>query len=120
MPIANNSSTYALIIVSLGILGVIVSFLVTDKKKNTIALALSVLVVGMGLFQFASSSVRQWRMSRRISKLQETQRLNLEALQSRLRDATEKARKSPGSTPVAAPAPAPSPAPAPASSNKRK
>lgn len=117
MPIAGNT-TYALVIVSLGILGVIVSFLITDRKKYIIALALSLLVVGMGAFQFVGSSLRQWRTSRRIAKLQETQRLNLEALQARLREANEKGR--PGK-PSAAPAPSAPEAPAaPAAPAKKK
>jgi len=106
MPNAGNS-TYSLVIISLGILGVIISFLVTDKKKYYIAIALSLLVVCMGLFGFIGSSVQGWRMSRRISKLQETQRLNLEALQSRLRDASERAKaNAPGSV-KGAPVPTP-------------
>jgi|GEM_PF-2720709 cytochrome c biogenesis protein CcdA len=116
---ATGNSTYALVIISLGILGIIISFLVPDKKRYFIALGLSLLVVAMGLFEFASAGFSRFRMARRISKLQETQRLNLEALQSRLREAAEKARK-PGTAPVAgAPAPAPAAAPAPARPRKR-
>ncbi len=109
MPIAGNNSTYALVIVSLGILGIIVSFLITEKKKYIAALVMSLFVVVMGLFQFATASFSQWQTHRRISKLQESQRLNLEALQSRLREASEKARAggavapSPAGVPAAAP-----------------
>jgi Tfp pilus assembly protein PilX len=119
---ATGNSTYALVIISLGILGVIISFLVPDKKRYFIALGLSLLVVVMGLFEFASAGFSRFRMARRISKLQETQRLNLEALQSRLRDAAERARK-PGASPTAGvpvPAPAPVRAAAPAPARPRK
>ena len=68
------------VIVSLGILGIIVSFLVTDRKKYITALILSMFVIAMGLFQSVSSSVRQWQTQRRIANLQEQQRLNLQAL----------------------------------------
>ena len=104
---ATGNSTYALVVISLGILGIIISFLVPDKKRYFIAMGLSLLVVLMGLFEFASAGFSRFRMARRISQLQQTQRLNLEALQSRLREAAEKARK-PGAMPTAgAPVPAP-------------
>jgi hypothetical protein len=102
MPNAGGS-TYALVIVSLGILGVVVSFLITDRKKYFIGLALSGLIVALGLFQFAGASYRQWSASRRFAKMQETQRLNMEALHTRLREASEKSRKTPSSTPAPAP-----------------
>ncbi len=116
-----GSSTYSLVIVSLGILGVIVSFLITDKKKYYIALVLSLLVVCMGLFGFIGSSIQGWRMSRRISKLQETQRLNLETLQARLRDASQRARANAPTNVKGAPVPVPvTPATLPASVVKKK
>lgn len=119
MPIA-GTSTYALVIVSLGILGVIVSFLITERKKYVIALSLSLLVIVMGAFQFVTSSLRQWRTAHRIARLQESQRLNLEALQSRLREASDRARANPAA-PAVAPTPASAPAvQAPAPAKKKK
>jgi LPXTG-motif cell wall-anchored protein len=115
---ATGNSTYALVIISLGILGIIISFLVPNRKKYFIAMGLSLLVVAMGLFEFLSAGFARFRMARRINQLQETQRLNLETLQSRLREAAEKARK-PGA--VATPgAPIPTPVPAPARPAPRK
>lgn len=84
MPIYANN-TMGLVIVSLGILGIIISFLIADRKKYVMALGLAGLVVSLGLYQYVSQSVRQWQTSRRIAKLQEQQRINLQALQERLR-----------------------------------
>lgn len=111
MPIA-GSSTYALVIVSLGILGVIVSFLIADRKKYFIALGLSLLVVAMGGLQFISSSLTEWRTKRRIARLQEQQRVNLDQLQQRLREAQEKARKPAAASNPAVTVPVPDQAPA--------
>jgi hypothetical protein len=102
MPVS-NSGTYALVIVSLGILGVIVSFLIQDKKKYYIALSLSVFVVGLGVFEFVTSGLRQWRAARRIASLQKSQRLSLEVLQERLRQAQSQSRS--GASAPAVPAP---------------
>ena len=89
-----NSSVYGLIILSFGILGVIVSFLIGDKKKYFVALVLASLVMALGAYEYVGASVRQWRTSRRISKLQGQQRLNLEVLQERLRQAQNQVPKS--------------------------
>jgi hypothetical protein len=90
MPTSSNN-LLGLIIVSIGILGVVISFLITDRKRYLTALLLSGLVVSIGLFQSVRSSVRQWQANRRFAKLQEQQRLNLQALQERLRQAQENA-----------------------------
>ncbi|MBI4395590.1 MAG: hypothetical protein HY548_00750 [Elusimicrobia bacterium] len=84
MPIAVNN-LLGLVIFSLGILGIIISFLITDRKKYVFALVLSGVVIATGAYQYLSISIRHWNASRRIAKLQDQQRMNLQALQERLR-----------------------------------
>jgi hypothetical protein len=116
-----GNSIFSLVIVSIGILGVVISFLIADKKKYLIALVLSLAIVSMGAVQFVNSSLSRWRTARRISMLQQTQRLNLEALQARLREAAEKSRKPGTPSPVTvAPRPSPAPVPTPTVVKKRK
>jgi hypothetical protein len=86
MPVTANNMM-GLVILSLGILGIIISFLITDRKRYLIAMALSLLVVLTGGYQYVSTGIRQWQTSRKIANLQKQQRLNLEALQERLRQA---------------------------------
>ena len=86
MPVTANNMM-GLVILSLGILGIIVSFLITDRKRYLIGMALSLLVVLTGGYQYVSTGIRQWQTSRKIANLQKQQRLNLEALQDRLRQA---------------------------------
>ncbi len=92
MPTVNNSAI-GLLILSIGILGVIISFLITDRKKYFMALGLSGLIAIMGLFQFFRPGVRQWKQSRRMSDLRKKQKLNLKALQEKLRQARSEAGK---------------------------
>lgn len=108
------TNNFGLVILSLGVLALIVSFLVTDRRKYLISLALAALVVLTGVYQTSSQWFRAWSTNRRIAQLQKQQRVNLESLQERLRQA-----------PAAAPAvnssaPAPAPAQPAASTDKRR
>jgi hypothetical protein len=78
MPFGNN--LMGLVIVSLGILGVIISFLITDRKKYLTALALAALVIVTGLYQHLKVVSQQWRMNRRIEELSRRSTMNLDAL----------------------------------------
>ncbi len=84
MPISSNN-LIGLVILSIGVLGVIISFLIPDRRKYLVALALSILVVVMGGYYYVSLGLRQWRLNRRIAELQEQQRVNFQAFQERLR-----------------------------------
>ena len=86
------SNMLGLVIVSLGILGIIISFLITDRKKYMIALVLSSLIIVTGFVQYMKSGVRQWKTTRKIANLQKQQRVNLQALQERLKKAQERSR----------------------------
>jgi len=78
MPFGNN--LMGLVIVSLGILGVIISFLITDRKKYLIAMGLAGLVIITGLYQHIKVMSQQWRMNRRIEELSRRSTMNLDAL----------------------------------------
>ena len=101
MPIA-TSNILGLVILSLGLLGVVISLLITDRKRFMIALSLSGLIVFTGVYQYVNIGIRQWQASRRIAQLQEQQRSNLQSLQERLRQAqsrtTETSTQKPSSS----------------------
>lgn len=96
-----TNSMFGLMILSLGILGIIISFLLTQRTRYFIALGLSTLLVVLGLFFSIGTSLHQWRTARKIAKIQEQNRLTLEAIQSRLRQTPPRANDSRG-TPAAA------------------
>jgi hypothetical protein len=83
MPFSTNY-LLGLIILSIGVLSLIVSFLVTDRKRYVIAVTLSGLIMAIGAFQYLNQSIRQWQMSRRLSRLRSQQQINLESLRQNL------------------------------------
>ena len=86
----------SLILVALGILGVILSFLVTDRKKSMLSLGLAAIVIVVGLFQAGSQSLSRYRTNKRIQALQQSQRTDLEEIRKRLRERAEAAQESTG------------------------
>jgi hypothetical protein len=106
-----TSNMFGLAILSLGILGVIVSLLISNRRRFLIGISLSGLLVALGIFYVVDTSFRQWVTARRISKIQEQNRESLEALKARMKE-----------TPAVAPATAAvptKPAPAPARPKRR-
>jgi cell shape-determining protein MreC len=114
-----SASSVGLIIFSLGIVALMVAFTIADRKRALLGFALSGFVLLLGVYQYVSSGFQQWQTTRRISKLQDQQRMNLEALQDRLRQAQEQNKGGQTAAPQT-PAPAPSAAPAPAAPRSRR
>ena len=79
MPGASNS-LLALILIAIGIVGVILSFLVPDRKKSLISLSLAGAVVFVGLIQFATQTIGDMRWKRRLSDLREQRQVDLDKL----------------------------------------
>ena len=75
-----------LMIIALGLLGYILSFLVPDRKKYMISLVLASLIVFTGLFQLASQSFTRFRLNRRMASIQRERQADLEAIRQRLQD----------------------------------
>ncbi|MCB4757141.1 MAG: hypothetical protein LHV69_08990 [Elusimicrobia bacterium] len=71
MSFTGANTLLALIILSLGGLGVILSFLVTDQKKNMIALGIAGFILLLGLFQFGSQWISRVRWERRMSQMRQ-------------------------------------------------
>ena len=85
-----------LIIISLGLLGVILSFLVPDRKKYLIALGLAGLIIVTGLFQLGSQSIMRWRLNRRMEAIQRERQQDLEDIRKRLQEQTANMPTKPG------------------------
>ncbi len=84
MPISSNN-LIGLVIMSVGVLGIIIGFMLQDRKKYLISLVLSLSIVSIGGYYYVSLGLRQWRLNRRIAQLQEQQRVNFQSFQDRLR-----------------------------------
>ena len=91
-----------LIIVSLGLLGVILSFMVPDRRKSVISLSLAGLIVVTGVVQLGSQSIQRWKLNRRLQAIQRERQSDLEAIRKRLQEQATTPAK-PG-TPATAPA----------------
>lgn len=83
-----GSSALPLIIVALGILGVILSFLVPDRKKSLISLGLGGLIILTGVIQLASQSITRFQWDRRMKSIQRDRQADLEQLRERMKDKT--------------------------------
>lgn len=79
-----TSNMFGLAILSLGVLGVIVSLLIANRRRFLIGISLSGFLVALGIFYVVDTSFRQWWTARRISKIQEQNRESLEALKARM------------------------------------
>jgi len=85
-----------LIIVSLGILGIILSFMVADRKKSIISLGLAGLIVFTGVCELGSQSIARWRLNRRLEAIQRERQTDLEAIRKRLQEQAATAPVTPG------------------------
>ena len=83
MPSTANT-LLALVIASLGIIGIILSFLVPDRRNSRIAVFLSILVIGVGGYEFVSQAVRQFMWQKKLDEIRKQQTVNLDQLRSRL------------------------------------
>lgn len=72
-----SNSLLALILIALGLVGIILSFLVPDRKKSLISLVLAGVVVFVGLVQFAFHTTDNIRWRRRMSDLREQRQIDL-------------------------------------------
>ena len=81
-----GSSALPWIIVALGILGVILSFLVPDRKKSLISLGLAGFIILVGVFQLASQSITRFQWDRRMRDIQRDRQADLEQLRQRMKD----------------------------------
>jgi len=75
----------SLVLIALGLLGVILSFLVPDRKKSLIALAISGAIILVGVIQWSSQSFEQFRANRRMRDMQRMQSVDWEKLRERMK-----------------------------------
>lgn len=81
-----TSNMFGLAILSLGILGVIVSLLISNRRRFLIGISLSGVLVALGIFYVVDTSLRQWWTARRIAQIQEKNRESLDALKARMQE----------------------------------
>ncbi len=93
-----SGSQLPLVILALGIIAVILSFLVADRKKSLIALGLAGLILVTGLWQLGSQTIRQYSWERRMKSIQRDRQTDLDDLRQRLRDKSDEPASLPGGT----------------------
>ncbi|MFH1259371.1 MAG: hypothetical protein ABII74_06135 [Elusimicrobiota bacterium] len=89
----------SVIIIALGLIGIILSFLVVDKTKNLAALVISGLIIITGIFHYASLKISRLGSSRRAAQIRKMIPPDIDRLKKNLEPAktgdstTEKSRK---------------------------
>lgn len=78
-----------LLIISVGLVGVILSFLVPDRKKYLISLGLAGLIIVTGLFHLGSQSITRFRLNRRMAAIQRERQTDLEEIRKRLQEQSQ-------------------------------
>lgn len=91
-----SNTVLALILVALGFIGIILSFLVVDKKKSMISLILAGVIVVAGAIEFGRRASAQYRWRQRIQNTQRSGQVDLEELRNRLRERAAQTRESAG------------------------
>ncbi len=97
-----GSAALPLVIVAMGMLGVILSFLVPDRKKSLISLALAGAIILTGVIQLSSQSITRFRWDRRMKEIQRDRQTDLDALRQKMKDKMPGQPGAPGSVPAAA------------------
>lgn len=95
-----GSSALPLIIIAMGLLGIILSFMVPDQKKSLISLGLAGFIILAGVIQLASQSITRYQWDRRMKEIQRDRQSDLEELRARMK---EKAGDLQQKTPAEAP-----------------
>ena len=90
------SSLLALTIVSLGVLGIILSFLVPDRKNSKIAVLLSLVIILVGGYEFVAQAVRQYMWQKKLDEIRQQQAVNLDQLRARLQQGQSGTPATPG------------------------
>ena len=83
-----GSSVLSFILIALGMIAVILSFLVPDRKKSMIALLLAGLIVLTGFIELGSDSFTRWRWNRRMREIQRDRQVDLDQLRDKFKAQT--------------------------------
>ena len=85
-----SNTLLPLMIISLGLLGVILSFLVPDRRKSMISLIMAGVIIVTGLFNLGAQSITRWRLNRRLQSIQRERQADLEEIRKRLQEQAAK------------------------------
>lgn len=93
-----NNTGLSLILIALGMLGVILSFMVPDRKKSLISIILAAIIILSGVIQMTRQSLTQRRWKSRMDRAQSGRRMDIDEMRKRLKAQAEKTRQnaSPG------------------------
>ena len=82
-----------MILISLGLIAVILSFLVPERKKSLISLLLAAVIVIAGVIQYSQQSFSQNRWRKRMESLQRDRKVDMEELREKLKAKAGQAQK---------------------------
>lgn len=82
---ASSLTIASLHLIALGVLGIILSFLVQDRKKSLLSLVMAIFIVVVGVFQWGSQAFDQFKLNRRMRDIQRQQQVDLEQLREKLK-----------------------------------
>jgi len=83
-----GSAAMPLVIVAIGMLGIILSFLVPDRRKSLISLVLAGVIILTGIIQLSSQSITRFRWNQRMKEIQRDRQTDLEELRQKMKDKT--------------------------------
>lgn len=116
-----TNSMFGLGVLALGILGIIVSLSIADRRRFWIGLVLSGVIVLIGGGFLANTTMREWRTARRIAKIREANRKTLEEYRRRMQETNaETPAARPAATPAASASDRPAATPRPAARPTRR
>ena len=81
-----GSAGLPFVIIAIGMIGIILSFLVPDHKKSLISLALAGVIILTGLIQLGSQSIMRYQWNQRMREIQRDRQADLEQLRQRMKD----------------------------------
>jgi len=91
--ISQSNVLLSFILIALGCLAVILSFLVPDRRKSLISLAMGGIIALIGVINFASSATESWRWKRRLEALRgERQQVDMQKLREEFKKKAEEAQ----------------------------
>ena len=98
-----TNSMFGLGVLALGILGIIVTLSIADRRRFWMGLLLSGVIVLIGGGFLVNTGLREWRTARRIAKIREANRKTLEEYRRRMQETNAETRAArPAASPAAA------------------
>jgi hypothetical protein len=81
-----GSTGLPFVIIAMGMIGIILSFLVPDRKKSMISLVMAGVIILTGFIQLVSQSITRYQWNSRMREIQRDRQTDLEELRNRMKE----------------------------------